>query len=808
MAVFKIENFGGELPSVSPRALPADAAQTNRNLFLATREFRPLKADAPVASCEAGTKTLHRFARKPDGTFNSDPTTGWITSTDERSYVKGQINDERTERTYLTFDDGSARPRVIDASGADRLLGVPRPTKPTVAGVIKDEFTVEEASAFLLEVISTATKNSTTTVSQNSRAARLTPIPFNRPIAGPRIPGTDPGDTYFWQADDVGVPAPLNTHFWNMFFSVPNTRAAAIGLDFARHGVIQYQPTDVFVTLTALPYAFIPNKTTLVSQLTAVVRPAGAENAGQPLLTADEANSVADRIIEYLAPDLYAGTRRDELTSLFTEFREILYTSPAGSLSAAAVNDRVAAIRARALQLTGEIEQAGRARWEGVTANELVAAGMFNSAGGLNKLFKNLATRVVDSRFYVATFVTDWGEESAPSPPSDLLEIDQNDNVTVNRPALVTGETFAARNITKWRLYRSNTGAESSAFQFVDEISVAAATYTDTKKGAELGEVCPTITWAEPPYRADMQSASDPKPAVGTNPYLRGLVGMPNGIMAGFFDNTVAFCEPYHPYAWPVEYQITTEFPIVGLGVFGQTLFVGTTGNPYFISGADSASMSAIKLDSKQACASRRSIATVQGGVLYASPDGLCVADPNGVKVVSAAIYTREDWQRLQPQTMWAASHENIYYLFYQGQGGGCLTFDLSSGKLGRIQLSATAAFTDTVTDTLYVASNTSILAVFGGSTQRTGLWKSPKLTLPQQVPFAWLKVYGEQSVAVPAVVRWYADGVLRYTATVTSIEPVRLPPGRWLEHEIEVESAARITRVVVSGETKELQGV
>jgi len=235
---------------------------------------------------------------------------------------------------------------------------------------------------------------------------------------------------------------------------------------------------------------------------------------------------------------------------------------------------------------------------------------------------------------------------------------------------------------------------------------------------------------------------------------------------------------------------------------------VGTTANPYFIYGADSASMTAQKLDSNQACVSARSIATVEGGVLYASPDGLCVADPTGVKVASSGLFTREDWQKLDPATMFAIEHENIYYLFYSGQGGGCLTFDLASKKLGRVGLSASAAFVDRLDDTLYVVAGTAILAVFGSASRRTGRWRSARSVLPMQSSLAWLKVYGEQNPDAPVTVRWYGDGELRHTAALTDLNPVRLPPGRWLEHEVEVESTARVTRVVMASSTAEIQAL
>lgn len=61
MAVIKIENFGGEMPSVSARALPDAAAQENSNLFAGTAEFRPLKSDVSAGTSVAAAKSLFRI---------------------------------------------------------------------------------------------------------------------------------------------------------------------------------------------------------------------------------------------------------------------------------------------------------------------------------------------------------------------------------------------------------------------------------------------------------------------------------------------------------------------------------------------------------------------------------------------------------------------------------------------------------------------------------------------------------------------------------------------------------------------------
>ena len=112
-------------------------------------EFRPLGGDTIVAPTSYA-KTIYRLARTSSGAFNTNPAQGWVTSADERSYVKGQLNDDTTERTYFTFNDSDQPPRAIDARGANRRMGVPAPTQaPAVSVNVVDEYTAEDRDADL-----------------------------------------------------------------------------------------------------------------------------------------------------------------------------------------------------------------------------------------------------------------------------------------------------------------------------------------------------------------------------------------------------------------------------------------------------------------------------------------------------------------------------------------------------------------------------------------------------------------------------------------------------------------------------------
>lgn len=825
MAVIKVENFGGEMPSVSPRALPAEAAQTNTNLFLATREFRPLASDTTITAGLTNAKTLFRI----------DAASAWVTSLSEISYARGQNFGDTTKRTYYSNNTTPGPLRTFDKDGNDRQLGVPAPAALTV--------TTTQGAFFTADSLATAVQQALIqSINITEPGIRYT---GSTPIAGPlSLPAGD----LFFPTDTTNLPSAVTNaqQYWNLYAKVPLTRITALRINTPDIAGAFTDSTHTYIPITALPYAYIENGTVLATSLPLIVNP----RTSTQVLTTAQINALRDEVYRVLDPDENAYSLRTELTDIVLEFFNLLFNYPAaqadipssggdtdptgpgptipttqewvedtgvyvmasewltyyGDLAGYTANlatyninqtaantanrsasDRLADLQNRARQATKTIEQTQLAVWEDLTENQVWVSSAINAAIAGGELETLDAPRVIQTRFYLVTFVTDRNEESAPSPPSAQQDVDQYSSTVVTRPTVPT-----SRFIDRWRIYRSATTGDLTTFQFIGEFPTATASYSDVVSNEALGELIPTVGWDEPVSG------------------LKGLTSMPNGIMAAFKDNTLHFSEPYAPYAFPPAYQIVTEFPIVGLGVFGQTLFVGTTGNPYLVSGSDSASMSAVKLESNQSCVARRSIATVPGGVIYASPDGLCLVTGGSVQVITRSVFTREDWQALTPASIFGVAHEDIYYFFYDtGSDKGSYAFDLQSIKLGVVNgfTSVTALFSDLEADELYANDAASIKELFS-TARRTATWLSPLITFPAQVPMAWLKVYGDQTSQVPVTVKWYGDGVLRHTVTITNIEPVRLPAGRWLEHEVQLESSSRVTKLVFAGSTQELQGL
>jgi hypothetical protein len=385
-----------------------------------------------------------------------------------------------------------------------------------------------------------------------------------------------------------------------------------------------------------------------------------------------------------------------------------------------------------------------------------------------------------ETRTYVYTYVSAYGEEGPPSPASALASLDPA------QAAGLTGITVApggAYNITTKRIYRSSTVGSAAQFQFVAEIPVATTTYSDTVTQANLGEVLPTTEWYPPPTG------------------LKGLKILANGAAIAFKGNTVHLSEPNLPHAWPHEYPI--EDQIVGIGVFRQSAVVLTNGRPYLMSGADPQAMSLERMELPQACLSKRSIVDTGDGVLYASPDGVVSISSGGMDVITKSLFTREQWQAYNPSSMQAAVHDNRYHVMYTTAGGvrGTLIFDFSGqgALLTNSDINeasaVTALYADFRTDTLYMAQGSSIVR-YNAGTPLTYVWRSKTFRAPYAMNFSRSQLI---STAYPTTLKVYADGVLKFTKSVANAGTFFLPSGyRAVDWQFEISGTGEVTQLIV----------
>lgn len=294
----------------------------------------------------------------------------------------------------------------------------------------------------------------------------------------------------------------------------------------------------------------------------------------------------------------------------------------------------------------------------------IVAPVMTPGFGRMQMWADMLTSSVLESRAYVYTWVTEYGEEGPPSPPS-IADAWTNSIWTVGLFQPPADDMGVTRNIKTTRIYRTITATGGTTTYFLlAEQAATLATYVDTSTDDVLANNNELIStnWFPPPEG------------------LQGFMAMPNGMVVGFKGNELWFCEPYRPHAWPADYVIVVEFPIVGIGVVGQSVVAATQGYPASASGINPSSMSLTKIRMPEPCLSRGSVLSTDIGVFYASNNGLIMVSEFGKATnVTESWITRERWRALTPSKfIRAMKMASAYFAFgavdgvddSQAQGG------------------------------------------------------------------------------------------------------------------------------------------
>lgn len=253
----------------------------------------------------------------------------------------------------------------------------------------------------------------------------------------------------------------------------------------------------------------------------------------------------------------------------------------------------------------------------------------------------------VSTRAYVYSFVNIYGDESGPSPPtvasgaaSDTWTL--SDLETGNPPNVVGKAPFEFKKI-----YRTQTGASGVAtFKFVAQIDYLDTTYVDTVSDTDvaLNEDMDITLWAEPPIA------------------LKNIIMHPNGFAAGFVDNALYLSVPFRVHAWPAEYVLSTEYPIVGLGVFGNSISVMTEVSPYLATGTQPQALTLTDSRVVEPCLAKSSIVNILNGTYYASQNGLVAVHQGGVDIVTNNLISQEEWvAEYKPQDIIAARYQTMY---------------------------------------------------------------------------------------------------------------------------------------------------
>lgn len=448
------------------------------------------------------------------------------------------------------------------------------------------------------------------------------------------------------------------------------------------------------------------------------------------------------------------------------------------------------------------------------------------------------SSTVLVSRAYVYTYVSAYGEEGPPSPPA-LVNGNQGDlwKVTCFNPS--SADQGTDRNLTHYRIYRTVTSSAGVAtFYLLGEFPLPVEVYTDVKADFQItgALTLESTNWTAPPRD------------------LQGFCMMPNGMLVGWRESEIWVSEAYRPHAWPPENVFLTEYPVVGLGIFNQSLVVCTAGFPVVATGTTPLAVTTTKLTLFEPCVSRMSILSTPEGVYYASPNGLVVVSDTA-QLVTAQLASKDQWQQLQkPAKIHAARLGMAYYAYgttipvtfqtdafqndaFQmadetGSHDG-LMLDVSNPRVALTELTSAAPVQGVQTD---VWSN-EVFILRNGQVQWLNqsdasiltaptIWRSKLFQTSKPRNYAALKVYFVVPPGTPApppvrdtalvqalgskwgVVRMFCDeGTLISTHELRkSGELLRLPSDREYDFcQIELETRVRVRSAVIASTAKEL---
>lgn len=385
-----------------------------------------------------------------------------------------------------------------------------------------------------------------------------------------------------------------------------------------------------------------------------------------------------------------------------------------------------------------------------------------------------------ETRFYCYTYVTGNGEESVQSPISaEQTILTPNAVVELTIPSLVINNA----NVTDVRIYRTGTTLETADFYLVKEIPVNQTVVNDNL--ITLSGVTLTSQEHYPPHE-DMQ----------------GLTLLPTGIGVGFFDKNICFSEPYLIYAWSNKYRQTTEENIVGIAVSGNSVVVGTQGNPYIFSGISPDSMTGQKIELKQACSSKRSMVDMGDVVIYASPDGLVAVSESSANLITEQIIRRDQWQaKYKPETIHACHFEGKYIGFYNNSDG--FIYDPTTQTLVDLDFYATATYNDLKHDKLYLVISDQLC-----------VWDDDATYLPKR----WKKTFDLNGMTLPTCIRIESHDItnVHFTLYVDDVivagmdrdlseEVFWLPPLRGDTFSIEISGTADVRGITMADSKRDL---
>lgn len=368
-----------------------------------------------------------------------------------------------------------------------------------------------------------------------------------------------------------------------------------------------------------------------------------------------------------------------------------------------------------------------------------------------------------EDRIYAYTFVTKYGEESAPSiisalvagaTDTDTIEVFKIEAVPLDRQITTlrlyrtaTGSTdqaefYKAKDFTlpaiagKWssgnsigyngEYWEFDDGTDNIIYECINNGTTADpddATHgvagggahhwdyyivTDDVTTATMltnGVVCPSSTYLPPPEG------------------LTGLRRLPGGTLVGFVGNALYVSEPFLPHAWP-DMDLTFDSDIVAIEVSMSMIVVATHFKAHLVNGDSPDTMYSIPLPGVFPCLSKRSMCAGLDGVYYASNEGFVRVTDAGAVNATIEFMDASDWKAIGA----AYLHSNIYSnkLFaFNPSSGESFVIDFDTRSYASLSDTYYASHVSSIDGKFYIVTKT-------GSTYYIKEWEGDQTNLMQ----------------------------------------------------------------------------
>lgn len=418
-----------------------------------------------------------------------------------------------------------------------------------------------------------------------------------------------------------------------------------------------------------------------------------------------------------------------------------------------------------------------------------------------------------ENRSYAYTFVTQWGEESGPSPASastsgnsdGTWDLSAMDTAPPNSGTVVTAlaNTPVAGQV-RVELNSVFGLAEGDTVTFADvegmtdlngsrrilSVDVAnkrvvvglgtAQTYTSAGTWAR-NAVHNTVGMVKRIYRtagtnpaflfvAEIPASTttytdsvaptalgEPLQTLVTLPPpkdLRCIKVLPNGCMVGLSKNELCLSEPYRFYSWPLGNRYSFSGRGVNVVPAGNSVIVLTDAAPILFTGSDPEAMSPRGMETYAPCVSKRGAVDAGGGALYPSFDGLYLATPAGVRKLTQDLYREDEWKALAPESFDAALFDGQYIAQYSAgpEVSALWVLDIAEpDSVLEVDDLVSALYRNPHDGDLYVAKGAVIYRWNSNDQQRyESDWHSMEYQLGRGATFNCAQVFADFSEIVP----------------------------------------------------------